>query len=412
MFKSAQIQAKRDQYNDQVKAINHLLTENVNNTWTDELQAKHDQLVDDNERLGRQIAAMVAAEQRDVAENYRDIDEFRVDPKAQAGNVKSDAKKALDIFLRKSAREMSAEEALLIRNTMSTTTNSEGGFTVQSEVASQLIDYIKEFRYMRMEASQITTEKGNPLNYPTADGTSELGELVAQNTAAALADIVFGTVALNVFKYGSKVVTVPIELLQDSEIDVEALVFKRCGQRIGRITNNHFTVGTGTGQPNGLVTAAAVGATGATGNTTTIPYDSLVDLIESIDYGYQNGGRSLCFMGSQSARKALRKLKDTAGRPIWTPSYDAGLVGGFKDQMLGYDFCVNNDMAAPAANAKSLAFGDLSQYLIRDAMDVSLFRFDDSAFMTKGQIGYLAWSRSGGNLLDVNAVKLYQNSAT
>lgn len=402
------IDKKRGEYNDKVKEINHMLAENVNNKWDDDLQAKHDALADDCECLGRQIDAMLKAEQRDIEENFRDIEDFKVEDNAG----KSDAVKALDIFLRKGDKRLTAEEALLIRNTMSTTTGSEGGFTVQSEVASQLIDAIKEYRYMRMEVGQITTEKGNPLSYPGSDGTAEVGELVAQNTAAALADIVFTTVPLNVFKYGSKVVTVPIELLQDSQIDVEALVFKRIGQRIGRITNQHFSTGTGTGQPFGISVAATVGVTAATGNTLLIPYDNLVDLIESIDYGYQNSGRKMCFMGSQTVRKTLRKLKDTASRPIWTPSYDAGIVGSFKDQILGYDFCVNNDLPTPAANAKSLAFGDLTQYMIRDAMEVSLFRFDDSAFMTKGQVGYLAWMRSGGNLLDPAAVKMYQHSAT
>jgi len=66
----------------------------------------------------------------------------------------------------------------------------------------------------------------------------------------------------------------------------------------------------------------------------------------------------------------------------------------------------------PAANAKSLAFGNLHRYMIRDAMEVTMFRFDDSAYMKLGQIGYLAWARVGGNLMDVNSVKLYQHSAT
>ena len=37
---------------------------------------------------------------------------------------------------------------------------------------------------------------------------------------------------------------------------------------------------------------------------------------------------------------------------------------------------------------------------------------DSSAFVSKGQIGFLAWSRAGGNLMDVNSVKTYQHSAT
>src|SRR5574343_520842 len=103
-------------------------------------------------------------------------------------------------------------------------------------------------------------------------------------------------------------------------------------------------------------------------------------------------------------RRVVRKIKDTAGRPIWTPSYDEGMSSATPDKLLGYPVYINNDMPTPAANAKSLAFGNLHKYLIRDVMDVKLFRFDDSAYMSKGQIGFLAWARAGGNLLDINAV--------
>lgn len=410
---STQIQAKRDEYNAKVKEINHLLSENVSNVWTDEMQAKHDALADETERLGRQIENMISAEKRRVEDEFQDVDQFR-NQGGKDGKQEpvSAAKKALDIFLRKSFKDMTVEDALLIRNTMSTTTGSEGGFTVQSEVASRLIDAIKEYRFMRMVAGQITTEKGNPLSFPTSDGTSEIGEWVAQNAASSNLDPTFGTVALNVFKAGSKVVAVPIELLQDSQIDIESFVFNRLAQRIGRLSNQGYTTGTGTGQPNGVVTAASVGKIGATGQTATIIYDDLIDLIDSLDIGYQSSGRALRFMVGQVLRRTLRKIKDTSGRPIWTPSYDAGLVGEFSDSLLGYPVTINNDMPTPAANAKSLLFGDMGQYMIRDAMEVSLFRFDDSAYMKLGQVGFLAWARTGGNLLDTGAVKLYQHSAT
>ena len=56
--------------------------------------------------------------------------------------------------------------------------------------------------------------------------------------------------------------------------------------------------------------------------------------------------------------------------------------------------------------------GDFSFYYIRDAMDVELQRYNDSAYAKKGQVGFLAWLRSGGNLLDTGAVKLFVNAAS
>ncbi|PPD12155.1 hypothetical protein [Methylophilus sp.] len=43
---------------------------------------------------------------------------------------------------------------------------------------------------------------------------------------------------------------------------------------------------------------------------------------------------------------------------------------------------------------------------------ITLFKFEDSAFIKKGQIGFLAWARSGGNMPDASAFKVYQHSAT
>jgi HK97 family phage major capsid protein len=373
--------------------------------WTLEDQGRFDGLMDIVERDERNLQRLQEDMDKDAEKSFKDA--TRVQP-GQA----TELQQSMDIWFRKSAREMSQEEALKVRNTLSTTTGSEGGYSVQPQVAREWIDLLKGYAFMRRVAEQITTESGVDLSYPTSDGTSEVGELVAQNASAAAADPVFGTRALNVFKYGSKVVAVPIELLQDSQIDVQAMVYKRCRDRIGRIQNQHFSTGTGSGQPNGLAVAASVGKTGTTGQTLLIIYDDQVVVIDSLDVAYLDAGETPIFMFGQTLRKTIRKIKDTAGRPIWTPSYDAGMKAGTPDMLLGYPVAINNDLAVPAANAKSLAFGQLKRYVIRDAMQVQLFRFDDSAYISKGQIGFLAWSRAGGNLMDINSVKLYQHSAT
>ena len=383
-------------------------------SWTPEDQQAFDADADEFSRVQQQLDnhLKVAAQE---AEN-RGADANRRDPKSP----QAQRTRALDIWLRKSPGIVAAglmppmtdEEMTIVRNTMSTTTGSQGGFTVEPKVARDFIDTLKDFGGMRRVAGQLTTSQGQDMSWPTTDGTAELGEVVAQNVAAATADPVFGSVALNTFKFGSKTITIPIELLQDSEVDIVGLVQKRMRQRIGRIQNQKFSIGSGTGEPFGLTVSASVGKTGTTGQTLLIIYDDLVDLIDSIDIAYLQEGLPLQFMTNQTLRKTIRKIKDTSGRPIWTPNYDAGIAGGFLDELLGYPLNINNDMPVPAANAKSLSFGQHANYLIRDAMQVSMFRFDDSAFMSKGQVGYLAWARAGGNLLDTAAVKLYQHSAT
>jgi HK97 family phage major capsid protein len=409
------IQALRERLAALNKKMNALLAEKGSQTWSKADQDVFDADGEEAERLQRQIAAHQKMLDDDAEKNFRDA--TRTNP---ADAERTAVQKAFDVFLRKSFRDMTAEELQMVRNTMSTTTGSQGGFSVQSEVASQLIDLLKAYGFMRKVADQMTTSQGNALSYPSSDGTSEQGEWIAQNTPATAADPTFGTVALNVFKVSSKIVGVPIELLQDSQIDVQAMVMKRLRDRIGRTCNVGYTVGGGTTDPNGLVTAASVGKVGTTGQTLTIIYDDLVDMVDSLDAAYletpvtdpQAPNVEPGWMFSQTMRRVIRKIKDTAGRPIWMPSYDEGLVSATPDRLLGYPVYLNNDMAVPAVSAKSLAFGNFNRYMIRDAMDVTMFRFDDSAYMKLGQVGFLAWARTGGNLLDVNSVKLYQHSAS
>jgi HK97 family phage major capsid protein len=371
---------------------------------SEEVVAKLNELENDisalDERIAREerviqfaaeeVAAMGAADQ--VARN--------------AGKGNLDAKALLDKWMRGGDKALSAEDWTTIRNTMSTTTNSEGGYTVATEVASVVLDALKAFGGMRNVATVIRTAAGNPMAWPTSDGTSETGELLAENTAAADADPTFGTKSLPVYKYSSKVVTVPIELLMDSSVDMESFVRGRIAQRLGRITNTHFTTGDGSSKPTGLIGAVSVGKTGASGQTTSIIYDDLVDLEHSVDPAYRPGSK---WMFNDAILKLIKKLKDSQNRPIWLPD----VAGNAPATILGYGYQVNQDVATPAASAKTIAFGDLSKYVIRDVMALTYYRFDDSAFAKKGQVGFLAFLRSGGNYMDVGgAVKVYQHPAS
>lgn len=403
------IQALRERRNGLSIEARKLMDETKDQKWTSDHQLKYDNLTgeiaDIDQSIGRHQKLLdLEAEQR--FENR----EPKKGAKRDTEDLLSDVQ-IFDTWTRRGEKGLNSEQAAKLYNTMSTTTGSEGGYTVPETVASSLIESLKLFGGMRSVAELLNTAQGNPLSFPSTDGTAEVGELLAENAQAAAADPVFGTVGLNVFKYSSKIIAVPIELLQDSSVDIEAFIRKRIIERVGRITNQHFTTGSGTGQPRGVVTAASSGKVGATGQTLTITYDDIVDLLESVDEAYQMTGNCR-FMFSQSLRKVLRKLKDTAGRPIWTPGYEAGITAAAPDLLIGKEVALNNDMAVPAANAKSMIYGDLSKYIIRDAMQVNLMRFDDSAYASKGQVGFLAFMRSGGNLTDTAAVKYYQHSAT
>lgn len=401
------IQALREQKNAKAKAARAMIADKGDRRWKAEEQKAFDDLADEMEQLDQDIANMQRVMDDDAKADFKDLDQFRL----KDNPVASAARLLFDKLLRNGPQALTHEELAQVRNTMSTTTPSQGGYTVETSVAKELINALKAYGGMRAAANSITTSQGGPLGYPTSDGTSETGEWVAENIQAAAADVSFGTVPLNTYKASSKVIAIPFELMTDSSIDVVGMVNDRIRDRLGRTFNGGFSIGSGAGQPFGFVPQATVGKVCATGGTVMVLFEDLIDLQESVDQAYQDGG-TCRFMMHQQTRKVVRKLKDDNGRPIWSDSYETGIKTGVPAQLLGSDVQINNDMAQPAANAKTIGFGDFKKYMIRDVMDITLFRFDDSAFVTKGQIGFLAWARAGGNLLDPQALKVLQQSAT
>lgn len=299
---------------------------------------------------------------------------------------------------------------------MSGSTGSGGGYTVGVLVGAEVVSIIKGYGWMRQVASRITTASGSKMSYPTSDGTSETGERVAENIAVSGQDMTFGTQPLDVTRYSSKKIAIPFELVQDSSVDIVAAVTQRLAERLGRIQNRDFTVGNGIGQPTGLITAAGIGKIGPTGQAVTVTFDDLADLQDSVDAGALGmpgdrgqtpAQRGVGWMLNQDTRKQIRRIKDPTGRPVWLP----GLSGDLP-QLLDYPVFINNDMASPAANAKTIAFGNLGKYMIRDAAEVTFYRMSDSQMTLSGQVGFVGFMRSGGNLLDSGAVKVYQHSAS
>lgn len=385
------------------------LVEDNNASWKPEHQEKYDAAMAELDDIKAQINRTTELLDRIADEAINNHIAENAERRAGKGGDP-----AMDLFAkwaRGGDKELTAEDWATIRNTMSTTTSSEGGYTVPTQVATSVLDVLKAYGGMREASTIIQTADGQAINYPTSDGTSEVGELLAENTTATAADPTFGVVSLQPYKFSSKVVAIPFELLQDSAVDLVAFISKRLGDRLGRVQNTYFTTGTGTGQPKGAVTAAASGKVGTTGQTATVIFDDLIDLVHSVDPAYRVGS-NVRFMMNDATLKVIRKLKDSQNRPIFLPGYD-GLAGPMPDTLLGYQITINQDIATMAANAKSILFGDFSRYTIRDVMGMTLFRFDDSAYVKLGQIGFLAWMRSGGTLTDGGSpIKYYQNSAT
>ena len=178
-----------------------------------------------------------------------------------------------------------------------------------------LISAERAYGGMLSVSNILDTDSGNPLAIPTDDDTGNVGAILTENTQVAEEPLVFGSVALGANTYTSGLVRLSQELIQDTAFDLSGFLTKVFGERLGRITNTHFTTGDGVSKPSGVMTEAVVGVTAA--SATSFTADELIDLEHSVDRAYRLNAQ---FMLNDDALRVVKKLKDGAGRYVWLAS--------------------------------------------------------------------------------------------
>lgn len=251
----------------------------------------------------------------------------------------------------------------------------------------------------------------NNLQIPrsTADSTAAI---ISEGGAASESDPTFGAfITLGNFRLGF-LTQVSEQMLDSDGVDLVGFLARQSGRALGRKLNSLATVGTGSSQNNGIVTASTAGVTGATGVSGAFTAENLVDLLYSVDASYRNASSG--WMMRDASIGAVRKLRasaitaaDSAGTFLFQP----GLVAGTADTLLGYPIHSNPDVVATATSAKSVIFGDLSTYFIRHGN----FRFESSVdyAFNAGLITYRAIVDQDSDLVDQSgAVKHFVGGAS
>lgn len=389
-----------------------------------ELETQHDAAMAEYDRIGKQIER----EER-VAAIERKAEEERAKRRPVAGDAeasgqdegdKVDYRHAFHRYVQVAGdlSALTAEERSALQAGSApkeiraqTTTGSggaAGGYTIPTELSNQLIRTMKMWGPMYDEdiCTVMNTTGGNPIDIPTIDDTSVP---VVQHTEAGAvtddggSDATFGKKTLNAYAYDTEWVKFSWELAQDSIFNFETLLGDLLGQRLGRRANAELTTGDGTGDPSGIVTGSSLGKTATA--TAAITYDEVIDLVHSVDPAYRQSPK-VRFMFNDNTLAALRKLKDSENRYIWS----AGDVqNGVPGSILGYRYSINQALDSLAAAKKVMLFGDFGKYFVRKVGGVVMFvareRFAPD-------IGLLGLIRLDGKLGDTAAVKHLITAAT
>jgi len=330
--------------------------------------------------------------------------EMAANAEARQAAPKASKSSTFSKYLRNGMGALNAEERALMGEMRGTSTqvagtDSLGGFLVPQDFSNELDIATLFTGEVERLAKKLNTAGGALLDYPTINDTATDANLISEAAAVTVQDMTFANAQLSAYNYASQV-RVSMQLLQDNAFDLNGFLAESMGERIARATNAAFTTGTGSSQPQGLVTGSTAGVTAA--SATAITAGEVLDLIASIDPSYRNKA-SFGLMAHDNVITAIRKLGLGSNNdlPIFVPSMEAGQP----DKIFGHNVYVNNDMESSIATGKkTLIAADFSKFIVRSAGGVQFVRLNER-YMDELEVGYVCFARKDSKVIDTRAVK-------
>ena len=287
-----------------------------------------------------------------------------------------------------------------VTNALSVGVDSEGGYTVPDEFERQLIEALEEENLMRRLANVIQTAHGDR-KIPVV-ATKGQAYWIEEGQPYIESDDSFAQVTISAYKVGT-LMKISEELLNDSIFNLEQYTAREFARRIAVKEEEAFFVGSGDGQPKGVLAddgGAEIGVEST--KTDEITLDDVIDLFYSLRAPYRNRA---VFVMNDSSVKAIRKLKDASGQYLWQPS----IKDATPDTILNRPLYTSAFMPPIEAGEKSMIFGDFRYYWIADRQGRTFRRLNE-LYATTGQVGFIAMQRVDGRLILPEALKVLQQA--
>ena len=367
-------------------------------TLSAEDDAIFNKMMDDVDKLGREIARMEKMEAMDVemskatSKPLTSAPTTRMEDEPVSKTGRGGNGYAKNFWNAMRSKSVSHE----VLNALQVGTDSEGGYLVPDEYERTLIEALEDQNIFRQLAHVIHTSSGDrKIPVVASKGTASWIDEEAQYPES---DDAFGQVSIGAYKLAT-MIKISEELLNDSVFDMPAYIAKEFARRIGAAEEEAFFTGNGTGKPLGILAAtggAEIGVTAAAVDKITM--DEVIDLFYSLRAPYR---RNAVFIMNDATVKALRKLKDGQGQYLWQPSITAGTP----DTILNRPVYTSGFMPTLATGNKTILFGDLGYYWVADREGRSFKRLNE-LYAPTGQVGFLASQRVDGKLILPEAVQV------
>jgi HK97 family phage major capsid protein len=204
----------------------------------------------------------------------------------------------------------------------------------------------------------------------------------------------FDKKTLKAFK-ASALAKVDNELLNDSAYNVEAELASQFGRAFGLLTEVKYVTGSGSGEPEGIVTATTPGVYAA--SPITVTGDELLNLFHSLKPQYRSNAT---FLMKDSTALIIRKIKNAVnGEYIWQP----GLQAGSPDRLLGRPVAFSDAMPACSASNVSVVFADFqSAFTIADRIPRTFQRLVE-LYAASDMTGFKSTFRTDSKLVNSEA---------
>lgn len=311
-----------------------------------------------------------------------------------------------------------SERRKLIKNAMSSTDPSLGGFLVPEEFRTEIMKVALEDAIVRPRATVIpmTTLR---VAIPTVDSTSNVssvyggivGYWTEEGAAMVQSQPRFGRVSLEAKKL-TAYTEVPNELREDSNPSAEAFLRMTFPQAIAWFEDIAFLTGSGVGEPLGIFNAtnSATIAQGKEGNqgTGTILWENIVGMYARMLPSSLNKAVWIVSPDTLPQLMTTALTVGTGGAPIGMANFDG--TSGPTLSLLGRPVIVSEKVPG-LTNQGDISFVDFTQYLIGDRMAMSAelstdykFANDVTAFRFIERVDGRPWMQS--------AITPKNNSAT